>query len=362
MKKDYYHILGVQKNATEEEIKKAYRKLAHQYHPDKTGGSADKFKEISEAYQILADKEKRSRYDRFGSAAADWQGGGDPFSGMSGMRGVNFDGVNFDFGNFDMGDLSGIFEGIFGGMAGGVARPTQRKGSDMEAVVEITLEKAVSGITIPIVLKTFINCVACKGKGHDPKKGFTKCHVCGGSGGVREVKKTILGSFSRVSVCKDCDGAGEKPISPCKECGGKGRVKGERKTEVDIHPGVVDGQIIKIKGMSEAGEKGADAGDLYVRVRVLPHKVFVRHGDDLIISKEVKFSDILLGNPISVQTIRGKEARISPASGASIRKEIRIKGEGVTSKGDLIVVLDIQVPQKIDEKTKKALEELKGGW
>jgi len=357
MKKDYYHILGIQKNATEEEIKKAYRKLAHQYHPDKTGGSADKFKEISEAYQILADKEKRSRYDRFGSATADWQTGGDPFSGMSGMRGVNF-----DFGNFDMGDLSGIFEGIFEGMAGGVARPTQRKGSDMEAVVEITLEKAVSGVKIPIVLKTFINCVACKGKGHDPKKGFTKCHTCGGSGGVREIKRTILGSFSRVSVCKDCDGAGEKPISPCKECGGKGRVKGERKTEVDIHPGVVDGQIIKIKGMSEAGEKGADAGDLYVRVRILPHKVFARHGDDLIISKEVKYSDILLGNPISVQTIRGKETRISPVPGTSIRKEIRIKGEGVTSRGDLIVVLDIQVPQKIDEKTKKALEDLKGGW
>jgi len=356
MKKDYYDILGVQKNATEEEIKKAYRKLAHQYHPDKTGGNADKFKEISEAYQVLADKNKRNHYDQFGSASADWQTGGNPFAGMGNMHGANF-----DFSSFDMGDLSGIFEGIFGGMAD-VARPTQRKGSDMEAVVEITLEKAVSGVKIPIVLKTFVSCGACKGKGHDPKKGFTKCRACGGSGGVRETKRTILGSFSRVSVCKDCDGVGEIPVSLCKECGGKGRIKGERKIEVDIHPGVVDGQIIKIKEMSEAGEKGASAGDLYVRVRVLPHKVFVRHGDDLIISKTVKFSDILLGNPINVQTIRGKEVRVSPVPGASVRKEIRIKGEGVTLKNDLIVILDIQIPSKIDEKTRKALEELKGEW
>jgi len=356
MKKDYYDILGVQKNATEEEIKKAYRKLAHQYHPDKTGGNADKFKEISEAYQILTDKEKRSRYDQFGSASADWQTGGNPFAGMGDMRGANF-----DFSSFDMGDLSGIFEGIFGGMAG-VTRPTQRKGSDMEAVVEITLEKAVSGVKIPIILKTFISCDACKGKGHDPKKGFTKCRTCGGSGGVKETKRTILGSFSRVSVCRDCDGVGEIPISPCKECGGKGRIKGERKIEVDIHPGVIDGQIIKIKGMSEAGEKGAETGDLYVRVRILPHKIFVRHGDDLIISKEIKFSDIIFNNPIKVQTIRGKEIQISPTPGESIRKEIKIKGEGVTSRGDLVVMLDLRIPKKIDPKTKKALEDFKNEW
>jgi len=270
-------------------------------------------------------------------------------------------GANFDFSSFDMGDLSGIFEGIFGDMAG-VARPTQRKGSDMEAVVEITLEKAVSGVKIPIILKTLISCDACKGKGHDPKKGFTKCRPCGGSGGIKETKRTILGSFSRVSVCKDCDGVGETPISSCKECGGKGRIKGERKTEVDIHPGVIDGQIIKIKGMSEAGEKGAEAGDLYVRVRVLPHKVFVRHGDDLIISKEIKFSDIIFNNPISVQTIRGKEIQISPVPGESIRKEIKIRGEGATSRGDLVVILDLRIPKKIDSKTKKALEDFKNEW
>lgn len=354
MKKDYYDILGVQKTATEEEIKKAYRKLAHEYHPDKAGGNAEKFKEISEAYQILSDKEKRSHYDRFGSAS------GDPFAGMGGMNGMN--GVNFDFSGFDMGDLSSIFEGIFGGMAGATNRPVRRKGADAEIIVEIRLEDAVRGIKTPIVLKTFVNCSACKSKGHDPKKGFSKCRVCGGTGSVRETKKTIFGAFSRVSVCKDCDGTGEIPVSLCKECGGKGRIRGERKIDVDIHPGVMDGQIIKIKGMGEAGEKGAESGDLYIRVKVLPHKAFVRRGDDLITFKEVKFSDILLGKKITVMTIRGNEVEISPVPGESLRKEIRIKGEGATIRGDLVVLLDLQTPKKLDAKTKKILEDLEGGW
>jgi len=355
MKKDYYDILGVQKNATEEEIKKAYRKLAHQYHPDKTGGDSDKFKEISEAYQVLSDKNKRVAYDRFGSAEG-FGGSGNPFAGMGGVNGVNF-----DFGGIDMGDLSSIFEGIFGGMAD-VVRPVRRKGSDTEIFAEITLEDAVKGISMPIVLKTFVKCEACSGKGHDPAKGFSKCRACGGSGSVRETKKTILGSFSRVSVCKDCDGTGEIPVSPCKECSGKGRIKGEREISVDIHPGVLDGQIIKIKGMGEAGEKGADSGDLYVRVKVLPHKAFTRNGDDLVTFKEVKFSDILLGKKITIRTIRGKEVEISAAPGESVRKEIRVKGEGATPRGDLIVFLDLQIPKKLDSKTRKILEESDGEW
>jgi molecular chaperone DnaJ len=353
MKKDYYDILGVQKNATEEEIKKAYRRLAHEHHPDKKGGDAEKFKEINEAYQTLSDKTKRDRYDRFGST--DWQQQ-NPFSGMNGMNGINF-----DFSGFDMGDISSIFEGIFGGM-GGAPRPIKRKGADTEAIVEIKLEEAVSGIKIPLTLKTFISCVACKGKGHDPEKGFSKCRVCGGSGSVQETKRTILGAFSKVSTCRECDGTGEVPVSPCKECGGKGRVRGERKLEVEIHPGIADGQIIKIKGMGEAGEKGTDSGDLYVRVRVLPHKSFVREGDDLITFKEIKFSDVLLNKKIMVKTIRGKELEVSIVPGESIRKEIRIKGEGATQRGDLVVFLDLRTPKKIDAKTRKTLEDLEGGW
>jgi len=357
MKNDYYDILGVQKSATEEEIKKAYRRLAHECHPDKKGGDAEKFKEINEAYQTLSDKEKRARYDRFGSA--NWQN--NPFAGMNGMNGMN--GVNFDFNGFDMGDISSIFEGIFGGMGGGGStRPMKRKGADTEAVVEIKLEEAVNGIKIPITLKTLVSCDACEGKGHNPEKGFSKCRACGGSGNVRETKRTILGAFSKVSTCRECDGTGEVPISPCKECGGKGRVKGERKIKVEIHQGVADGQIIKIKGMGEAGEKGADPGDLYVRIRIIPHKSFLRRGDDLVTFKKVKFSDILLNKRITVESIRGKELEISITPGKSIREEIRGKGEGATSKGDLIVFLDIQTPKKLDAKAKKILEDLGGEW
>jgi molecular chaperone DnaJ len=352
MNKDYYSVLGVEKTASDEDIKKAYRKLAHRYHPDKPGGDSDKFKEISEAYQILSDRSKRTQYDRFGNVfEGGAAGAGNPFGG--------FGNVNFDFG--DLGDLGDIFEGIFGG-AGGARRQVYRRGSDMEISVDISLEDAVKGMKIPLSFNTFIKCESCEGKGFDPAKGFSKCRDCGGSGEVREMKKTFLGEFSRVTACRTCGGAGNIPESPCKTCNGSGRVKGERKIEVEVHPGVMDGQIIKIKGMGESGEKGADTGDLYVRVRVLPHKAFTRRGDDLITFKEVKFSDLLRGEKVSVKTIRGKDIEIGAVPGDSIRKEIRIKGEGVTKKGDLIVFLDLKVPPKVGSKSKKILEDFKDEW
>jgi molecular chaperone DnaJ len=356
MKKNYYDILGVSKSASDEEIKKAYRKLAHKYHPDKPSGDTDKFKEISEAYQVLSDKSKRSQYDQFGST---FEGsGGNPFGGFGSG------GVNFDFNNVDFGDLGNIFEGIFGGMAGGAGarRPIRRRGSDIEAFVKISLEDAVKGVTTPVSFKTFVTCSECGGKGADISKGFSKCHACNGSGEVRETKRTILGSFTKISVCKECKGTGEIPKSPCKKCNASGRVKGERRVDININPGVMDGQIIKIKGMGEAGENGADTGDLYVRIKILPHKKFIRKGDDLIMLKEVKFSDIVLGEKITAETIRGKDVELEILPGESIRKEIRVKGEGATSRGDLVVLLDVKIPQKLSVKAKKALEELRGEW
>lgn len=347
--KDYYNILGVEKNASDEDIKKAYRKLAHRFHPDKPGGNSEKFKEINEAYKILSDNSKRSQYDRFGGA---FDGHGEnPFGG--------FGNINFDFGNIE--DLNGIFEGIFGGM-GGVRRPMYRQGSDMEIAVEISLESAVKGVNVPIFFGTLIVCKDCEGKGHNPSKGYSKCRVCGGSGEVKEIKRTFFGNIARVSTCKNCGGQGEIPNAPCAKCGGSGRTKGERRLDVDIHPGVADGQIIKIKGMGEAGEKGSNTGDLYVRVRIAPHPTFSRNGDDLILSKKIKFSDILLGKEISVKTIHGNEVKIKISPGESLRKEIKIKGEGVSKKGDLIVFLDIDAPKKADAKFKKILEEFKGEW
>lgn len=351
--KDYYKILGVDKSASEDEVKKAYRRLAHQYHPDKPGGDESRFKEINEAYQILSDRTKRDQYDRFGTSF-DNAAGGAPFGG--------FQNVNFDFGGMEGMGFGDIFETIFSNMGGTSRPPVYQRGSDIEMGVEISLEEAVMGKKIPIDFKTRIACEKCDGKGHDPKKGFTKCSVCGGKGEIRETKKTFFGNFSQVSVCRECKGMGEVPNSVCEGCKGSGRVSGNRKLEVEIHPGVMDGQIIKIKGMGEAGERGADTGDLYVRIRVKPHAVFTRAGNDLVTTKEVPVSDIILGHKIKVGTIRGKEVEVEVPSGASLRGEFRIKGEGAVPKGDLVVLLDVRAPKKIDPKLKKILEERDGEW
>jgi len=349
--KDYYKILGIEKTASEEEVKKAYRKLAHQYHPDKPGGDESRFKEINEAYQVISDKNKRSQYDRFGSVDG---AGGNPFAG--------FNGANFDFSDMGGAGFGDIFETIFSQMGGAGRAPAYRKGSDLEIGAEISLEEAVRGIKMPISFRTELSCDKCGGKGHDPKKGFSKCSVCGGKGEIRETKKTFFGNFSQVSACRDCHGTGEIPNEVCDKCKGSGRVVGDRKVDVDIHPGMMDGQIIKLKGMGEAGERGTETGDLYVRVRVRPHPAFTRSGNDLVTTKEVSISDIILGRPVKVKTIRGNDAEISIAPGVSLRGEFRIKGEGAGPKGDLVVLLDIKAPKKLDPKLRKILEDFKGEW
>lgn len=349
--KDYYDILGIEKTASEEEVKKAYRKLAHQYHPDKPGGDEGRFKEINEAYQVLSDKNKRSQYDRFGSS---FDAGGNPFAG--------FNGANFDFNDLGAMGFGDIFETIFSQMGGAGRGPVYHKGSDLEIGAEISLEEAVLGAKMPIAFRTQLTCDKCEGKGHDPKKGFSKCSVCGGKGEIRETKKTFFGNFSQVSICKECRGTGELPNEVCDKCKGSGRTVGERKVDIEIHPGVMDGQIIKIKGMGEAGERGSDTGDLYVRVRVRPHPAFTRSGNDLVTTKEVPISDVLLGRPIKIRTIRGKDVEVSVVPGGSLRSEIRIKGEGVGPKGDLVVLLDVHTPKKLDSKLKKILEDFKGEW
>ncbi|MDD4931702.1 MAG: DnaJ C-terminal domain-containing protein [Candidatus Colwellbacteria bacterium] len=351
--KDYYSILGVDRGASEDDIKKAYRKLAHQHHPDKPGGDAERFKEINEAYQVLSDQGKRSQYDRFGTSFDGAQG--NPFGGMNG--------VNFDFGDLSGMGFGDIFETIFQNMGGSGGRPpVYRKGSDLEIGAEISLEEAVSGKKVDLSFKTQVTCSECDGKGHDPEKGFSKCSVCGGKGEIRETKRTFFGEFSQVSACRECRGTGEVPKSVCSVCKGSGRVSGERKVSVDIVPGVADGQIIKVKSMGEAGERKAETGDLYVRVRVKKHAVFSRVGPDLVMKKEVSLSDIVLGRKIKVLTIHGKEAELTIPPGSDLRGEFRIKGEGAAPKGDLVVILDVRSPKKLDSKLKKILEDFGGEW
>ncbi|MDD5098763.1 MAG: DnaJ C-terminal domain-containing protein [Candidatus Colwellbacteria bacterium] len=350
--KDYYETLGVSKNASDEEIKKAYRRLAHQYHPDKPGGDESRFKEINEAYQVLSNKSKRAQYDRFGSS---FEGaGGNPFGG--------FTNVNFDFNDIGGMGFGDIFGSIFSDMAQATARPRDQRGSDMELRMEISLEEAVSGKKAPVSVRTRISCDKCAGKGHFPEKGFTKCSKCGGKGEIRETRRTILGSFSQVSVCGECRGSGEIPKSVCSNCKGTGRIIGDRKIDIDIVPGVREGQIIKIKEMGETGERGATSGDLFVVVHIREHSVFERRGDDLLMVKKVPISDIVLGKKIKVKTIKGEEKEIEVPPGASLRGEFRIKGGGATSRGDLVVLLDVSSPKKIDKETKKILEDKGSEW
>ena len=362
--KDYYSILGIAKTASEEEVKKAYRKLAHQHHPDKAGGDEKKFKEINEAYQVLSDKNKRAQYDRFGtadpmggfgggSAGAQW-GGGQP----------NWGGAGFDPSQFgDMGDLGDIFESFFEGMGGQPRRKTYEKGSDLEIHEQVTLEEAFGGTIKTVRLKTFVQCAKCDGKGAEPGSGFEKCTTCDGQGQVREQRRTFFGSFSQVKMCTKCHGTGEIPKKPCSTCRGAGRVESNRDVNIDIVAGIDDNQLIKVKGMGEAGERGTAAGDLYVRVRVRPHAVFTRHGNDLIVARELKLIDLLLGKTIAVPVISGGTITVEIPAGFNLKENLRISGQGMPhigsrSRGDLLVNFVIKAPKKPSSKERELLEKL----
>ncbi|HEX4104243.1 MAG TPA: molecular chaperone DnaJ [Candidatus Paceibacterota bacterium] len=379
MAKDYYHILGVQKSASDEDIKKAYRKLAHQYHPDKPGGDEKKFKEINEAYQVLSDRVKRAQYDRFGTAdpmGGFGQGGGGfggfgqggqwgGFGGTGAGGGVppNWD---FDFGNVgEMGDLGDIFETFFEGLGVRPQRKTYQRGADLEVQEEVTLEEAFRGVTRNLKLRTLAQCEKCGGKGAEAGSGFEKCAVCDGRGEVREQRRTFFGNFAQVKTCVKCHGTGEIPKKPCGVCKGAGRVEMERTVRVDILPGVDDGQLIKIKGMGEAGERGMSAGDLYVRVRVKPHHLFERHGADLFVPHELKVVDLLLGKKVEVPTISGGKISVEIPAQFNLKDHFRISNEGMPhfgatfgGRGDLLIRFIIKAPKKPSAKAKKLLEEL----
>ena len=369
--RNYYEILGVSKSASQEEIKTAYRKLAHKYHPDKKGGDEGKFKEINEAYQVLSNPEKRAQYDRYGRTFDGAQGpfggaGSGPFGGFDfgGQQGWGSFGQGFDFdlGNADMGD---IFEAFFGG--GRDRRRTYKRGSDIEIIQEITLEEAFSGVEKTLRYKTEVKCQKCKGVGHDVGAGFKKCDVCGGKGEIKETKNTFFGSFAQVKVCAHCHGTGQIPNKICEVCKGAGRVKGEKEVTVKILPGINDGQIIKIKSAGEAGERGAEEGDLFVRVKVRPHNIFRREGDNLIIKKEIKLVDLLFNlaedGKIEVPAMSGKKIKVDIPKDFDLAQLLKIQGEGMphfnkSGRGDLLIEFKIKTPKKISSKAKNLLDDL----
>ena len=357
--KDYYRFLGVEKSASDEEIKKAYRKLAHQYHPDKTGGDANKFKEINEAYQILSNQEKRSQYDRFGrvfSSGGDDQSGGSPFGGFE----FGFDPSNLE----DVGNISDIFDAFFEGL-GVKKRKTYRRGADLEVVQEISLEEAFSGAAKTISIKTFVSCGKCSGIGYFEKEGLTTCSACDGRGEIRESRSTFFGNFSQIRACAKCGGAGQIPNKHCSVCRGSGRLTGEKNLTIDIAPGVSDSQLLKISKEGEVGERGADKGDLYVRIKIKPHKIFERRNNDLVIKKEIGFVDAVLGNKIEISEISGQKLYIEIPPGFNLRETLKIPGHGMNKfggfgRGDLLIEWQIKTPRKINPKAKKLLEELNG--
>jgi molecular chaperone DnaJ len=354
MSKDYYEILGVSRDASSAEIKKAYRQLAHKYHPDKKGGSAEKFKEINEAYQTLSNKEKRSQYDQFGESFSNGGNGG----GFSGFQGFN-NGGGFEF-NFGEGGLGDIFGDFFSGFRekgfGG------ERGSDIGIDLEILFKEMAEGTEKEIEIYKGVICDKCQGTGAEPGSNFKKCDKCGGTGRIQTEKRTILGSFSQTSVCDKCGGKGEIPEKVCSKCSGEGKIKEKVKIRVTVPAGIEDGQTISLEGQGEPGGKGGQPGDLYLTVHVKADPQFKRKGDDIWYNAEIPFSLAVLGGKIEIMTLSGKVKMKVPA-GTQNGKVFRIKGEGIKrlrgyGRGDEIVKIKVRVPKKLSRKQKKLLKEL----
>jgi len=354
--KDYYQILGVSREASQDDIKKAYYNLAHKHHPHK-GGDENKFKEINEAYQVLSNKEKRDQYDRFGNVFEGGQGfPGGGFQWNWGQR------PDADF-EFDLGDLGEMMEEMFGfGFSG--KKKDVKKGSDIEIELEVSLEEALKGREKEITLEKFISCSRCQGKGAEPGTKAKECFSCRGTGQVQQIRRTPLGSFTRVSVCPECGGEGLKAEKPCNVCKGEGRIKKEEKINIFIPAGVDTNQLIKIEGKGDAGKKGSKAGDLYVRIFVKPHNLFKRKGDDLHTEVPVSFSQAALGDEVEIATLEGTKLLLKVPVGTESGKILKISGRGIPhfsgyGRGNLYVKLEVKTPKKLTRKQKELLEKLK---
>ena len=365
MAKDYYNVLGVSQNASDDEIKKAYRKLAHKYHPDK-GGEEKKFKEINEAYQVLSNKEKKAQYDRFGQVFEGAGFSGGPGQGFDSSRmwgqGSPGAGPNIEFDIEDLGDIFGDFFGFGGRRKTG---KDLKRGKDIQVDIEIPLEETLQGTSKKISLLKQIICSRCKGKGAEPGTAANECFSCRGTGQVQQIKRTFLGSFTRITVCPECGGEGQKPEKPCNVCKGEGRIKGEDSIEIFIPAGIDTNQIIKMEGKGEAGKKGGKPGNLFVRILVKEHSVFERKGDDLYISVPITFSQAALGNEIEVPTLEGKKILLKVPAGAESGKVLRVSGKGTLrfsgyGRGNLYVELVVKTPKKLTKKQKELLEKMRG--
>ncbi|KND49384.1 MAG: chaperone protein DnaJ [Parcubacteria bacterium C7867-003] len=352
MAKDYYQTLGIDKKASKDEIKKAFRTLAHKYLPDTKTGDDAKFKEINEAYSVLSDDQKRAQYDQFGEAGPNMGNGG--FGG-------GFEG--FDFSQFTQGGGGGFefdFGDIFGDVFGGGRRQAKR-GRDISIDIEISFEDSVFGVERTVLLNKVSKCDTCSGTGGEKGSEQVTCSKCNGKGSIREMKRTFFGQFESQATCENCHGSGKVPKNKCSTCNGEGVLKRETEIKVKIPAGIESGEMIRLSGAGEAIPAG-QAGDLYIKIYVKKHPLFRKEGQNLVMDLPVLLTDALLGGEVSIKTLDG-DINLKVPEGLKHGEILRIKGKGVAiergSRGDILVKTNIIMPTKLSKDVKKAIENLK---
>jgi molecular chaperone DnaJ len=359
MAKDYYNVLGVDRKASQDDIKKAFRTLAHKHHPDKGGKDEAKFKEITEAYAVLSDEKKRREYDTYGQS---FPGGAGPSTGpgQGGFGGFDFSQFQQGFGNggveFDFGD---IFGDVFGGGRRGQSRAP--RGRDISIDIEIPFKDAVFGTERVVLLTKTSACDTCEGSGAKKGTAMDTCLTCNGSGKVHEVRNSMFGPVNSVRTCSACVGTGKVPKEKCPECKGLGIRRKEQEIKIPIPAGIDNGEMIRMPQQGEA-IKGGTAGDLYVKIHVKQHPVFRREGSHLIMELPVKYTDALLGSTVAIEMLDGKSIEVKVPPMKKAEELLRVAGKGIPlrgGKGDLIIRLEVALPHKLSSKAKKIIEDLK---
>lgn len=357
-KRDYYEVLGVQKTASEADIKKAYRQMAMKYHPDRNPGdkeAEEKFKEAAEAYEVLSDGEKRKRYDQFGHQ--DMGGNG----GFGGAGGMSMEDIFSHFG--DIFSEGNPFESFFGGGGGGSRGRRVNRGSNLRIKVKLTLEEIAHGVEKKIKVAKYVGCGTCKGSGSAEGGSFNRCTTCNGSGQVHRVTNTFIGQMRTTATCPTCNGEGQTITNKCKACAGSGIVKGEEVISINIPAGVGEGMQLSMSGKGNAGERGGIPGDLIIVIQEIPHEHLQRDGNNLLYDLYINFADASLGASVEIPTLEGK-AKVKIEAGTQAGKVLRLKGKGLPSvnsygRGDLLVNINVWTPQHLSSEEKKLLEKLR---
>jgi molecular chaperone DnaJ len=361
---DFYDVLGVSEDASQEEIKKAYRKKAMKHHPDRNPDDEEserKFKQAAEAYEVLSDEQKRRRYDRYGEAGLRGNGGR---GGARGFENVNdvFDAFSDIFGGAAGGT---IFEEVFGGRRRGGRRRQKNRGGDLRITLPLTLEEIAEGAEKRLKVRKFVTCEECEGTGAESdQQDYQVCSTCEGTGEHRQVSRSVFGQFVNVQPCPDCEGEGRILRSYCSACGGEGRIKGEEEIEIDVPPGVTEGNYLSVRGKGNVGRRGGPSGDLRVEIEEKPHEHFVREDLDIFYDAYVSFPDAALGTEIEVPTLKGK-ARLQIEPGLQGGKILRMQGRGLpdvnsSRRGDQMVRVHVWTPRDLSEEDRELLEELRG--